>query len=420
MAQVYEYIGHIILMIILLACSAFFSGSETAFFNLSPRQLKLLKKSDHRLWNLAASLVNKPANLLSCLLFGNMTVNILFYASASILIVNIEHQIGAAAAAVTACLTFAMVLLFGEILPKSLAFSNSKQFSIAASMPAYLVTRIFTPIVFLFRFIIAEPALRLILGPAKPAKSITTAEFKSLIDAGRQSGMITADENKLLAEIVELGFLKVRDCLKPRVDMILCPVTESPEKACEIMRRNQLTRLPVYAGKIDNIIGIIHLRDILLDAGDSLEKIVRKVNFVPEQKKIESLLEFFRGTATDFAVVVDEYGGIAGVIELEDIAEELFGPFEITGEIEPIEQTGPFEYRLAGNLAIHDWAGAFNIDPAKTRIATIGGMVTAILGKMPKPGDVARLKNLSFTVERVRKHRIETVILTLEPISDND
>ena len=188
----------------------------------------------------------------------------------------------------------------------------------------------------------------------------------------------------------------------------------------KIIAENHLTKLPVYAGKIDNIIGMVYLRQLLLQPDTSLDKLVQQVHFIPEQKTIESLLEFFRKAHTDVAIVVDEYGGIAGSIRLEDIAEELVGPIEIIDGIEPIEQTGPFEYRLSGGLAIHDWAQSFGIDPAETRISTIGGFVTALLGKIPKTGDVAHLKNLKFTVERVRKHRIETLILTFEPIQTDD
>jgi len=241
-----------------------------------------------------------------------------------------------------------------------------------------------------------------------------------LIEQVRKRGLITADENKLLTEIIQLGFLKVRDCLRPRVDMIACEVTDSTQQAREKMEKNRLTKLPVYAGTIDNIVGLVHLRQLLLEADTSLDKLVRKVHFVPEQKTVESLLEFFRKTGTDTAIVVDEYGGIAGSVCLEDIAEELLGPIEITDGIEPIEQIGPFEYRLAGNLAIHDWAEAFGIDPVEIRISTLAGLVTTLLGKIPKTGDTARLKNLKFTVERVQKRRIETVVLTLEPIPTND
>jgi len=196
-------------------------------------------------------------------------------------------------------------------------------------------------------------------------------------------------------------------------------VTESSISAQERMKKHHLTRLPVYTRSIDNIIGLVHLRQILLQGEITLDKIVQKVNFVPEQKTVESLLEFFRRSKTDIAIVVDEYGGIAGSVRLEDIAEELLGQIEPTIQTEPIEQTGPFEYRLSGNVAIHDWADVLGIDLAQTRMVTIGGLVTALLGKMPRNGDTASLKNLKFTVEKVRKRRIETLILKFETFQTN-
>ena len=432
MTQVYQNIAHTVgfpsavkyvwepvLMLLLLGGSAFFSGAETALFNLSRRQINLLKKSEHKLQNLAAKLLNKPGQLLSCFSFGNMAVNVLFYAVASVVAVRVEQQIGAGTAAITACLSFCLLVLFGEILPKSLAYANSKSLSVIAALPAFLCLQVFAPIVFVFRLLIVEPTLRLLLGPPQPAKPVTKGEFKLLIEQVRKRGLITADENKLLAEIIELGFLKVRHVMRPRVDVIACGVTDSTQTAREKMRKNHLTKLPVYVGTIDNMVGVVHLRQLLLRPNISLDKLIQQVNFVPEQKAVESLLEFFRKTHTDTAIVVDEYGGIAGSVCLEDIAEELLGPIEIADGIEPIEQIGPMKYRLAGSLAIHDWIQVFGLAPTETRISTIAGLVTAALGKIPKSGDVARLKNLKFTVERMRKHRIETLILTLEPTPTN-
>ena len=404
----------IILMLILLAGSAFFSGAETAFFNLSHRQVKLLEGSRHRLQKLAARLLKKPGQLLNCFLFGNMTVNVLFYAVASVLTIRLKDQ-SSLAATLTALLSFAGLVLFGEILPKSLAYANSKSLSVAAALPAFLCLQIFAPLEFIFKVFILEPSLRLLLGPTRKPKTIGVSEFKSLIEVTRKQGLITADENRLFTEIIELGFLKVRHVMRPRVDMIACDVTESSASAREKMKKNHLIRLPVYARSIDNIIGIVHLRQILLRSEVTLDKIVQEVNFVPEQKTVESLLEFFRRSKTDMAIVVDEYGGIAGSVRLEDIAEELLGQIEPTSQTEQIERTGPFEYRLSGNVAIHDWADILGIDLAETRMVTIGGLVTALLGKMPKSGDVAYLKNLKFAVEKVQKHRIETLILTFEP-----
>lgn len=408
----------IVLMLILLACSAFFSGSETAFINLSPRQIRLLEKSEHKLQKLVVNLLGKRRKLLNCFLLGNMTVNVLFFAVSSILIIRLKDY-GGLAAAFAALLSFAGVLLLGEILPKSLAYANSRNFCLAAALPAYLCLQIFGPVELVFRVVILEPALRLLLGPARHPKEITIGEFKSLIETTRRQGLITADENRLFTEVIELGFLKVRHVMRPRVDMITCDVTERSAAVREKMKKNHLTRLPVYAGSIDNIIGLVHLRQILLRGEVQLDKIVQEVNFVPEQKTVESLLEFFRRSKADIAIVVDEYGGIAGSVRLEDIAEELLGQIEPTSQVEPIEQTGPFKYRLSGNIAIHDWADVLGIDLAHTRMVTIGGLVTALLGKIPKPGDSAHLKNLKFTVEKVRQHRIETLVLDLEPLEKN-
>ena len=415
-----RYAWQLVPMLILLACSAFFSGSETAFFNLSPRQINQLNKSEHKIQKLVAEMLNRPRQLLSCLLLGNMTVNVLFYALASVLIVTIERQIGVTAATVAAALTFVILVLFGEILPKSLAYSGSKTVSILVALPVFLCLKLLTPVLFVFRSFITEPILRLLLGPEKHPEPLSAGEFKSLIEASRKKGLITPDENRLLTEIIEIGFLKVRHVMRPRVDMIACPLTNPPHKAREIMLKNHLVKLPVYDRTIDNILGLVHLRRILLQPDDPLDKLVQRVDFVPEQKTVESLLEFFRKSRTDMAVVVDEYGGIAGSVCLEDIAEELLGPIEITKKIEPVERIGPMKYRLAGNLAIHDWAEAFGIELSETRLSTVGGLITALLGKIPKTGDVAYLKNLSFTIENVRKHRIETLLLTLEPTATDD
>ncbi len=419
MGQVYQNIGHIVVMLVLLGCSAFFSGSETAFFNLSRSQLKLMRQSKHRLQNLVVSLSHKPKQLLGCLLFGNMTVNVLFYALASVLTVRVGQRVGGGAAAITAVVSFAVLVLFGEIVPKSIAYGNSKSVSIAAALPMVICLQVFYPLQFLFRVLIIEPTLRLLLGPVHHPKPISTSEFRMLIEHVRKRGLITADENKLLTEIIELGFLKVRHVMRPRVDMVACSVTDSPQNARELMLKNHMTKIPVYVRKIDNIVGLVHLRHLLLEGDTSLDRIVQRVYFVPEQKMVESLLEFFRKSGTDMAIAVDEYGGIAGSVRLEDIAEELVGPIEITEGIEPIEQMGPFEYRLAGSLSIHDWADAFGINPEEAKITTIGGLVTALLGRIPKSGDVAYLEDLKFTVEKVQKHRIKTVILTLKPSDTN-
>ena len=418
MEPFYQNLGHLILMLLLLICSAFFSGAETAFFNLSKRQISLLKKSDHKLQRLTAKLLMDPNKLLGTLLLGNMMVNILFYALSSIITVYISNKLGVTAAAIVVFITFLAVVLFGEILPKSIAFANPRSISITFSLPLFFLIKILSPVLKFFSIFFVNPTIRLLIGPHKKTSAITADDFKLLIDSSREQGFISSDENKLLSEVIELGFLKVRHVMTPRVDMTLCSSNESNEKVRQLMLKNHLTKIAAYTNGFDNITGLISLRDLLLSPDQAIDKLIKPVQFVPEQKTVESLLEFFRKTATDTAVVVDEYGGLAGSIRLEDIAEELIGPIE-TSPKQKIEQINPFNYRLSGDLSIHDWADKFNIESIEDRVSTIGGLVTALLGRIPQQADSVNMKNLNFTVESVKKHRIETLILTFKPL-END
>lgn len=415
-AQAYLNLGPILIMLVLLGCSAFFSGSETALFNLTRRQIKQLGASTHRMHKLTARLLQKPGHLLNCLLLGNITVNVLYYATSSVLVLRVSRTWGVGAATGVAAATFVMLVLCGEILPKSLTYTDSRPLAIAVTLPVFLATQVLGPIAGVFRVILLEPIMRLLFGGARVPDTITLAEFRSLVNLSRQRGLLSANETRLMGEVVELGMLKVRHVMQPRVDMPLCGVNESPAAVRERMQKLHLTKMPVYVKNVDNIVGMIHLRQLLLKPESSLDRLVQPVQFVPEQKTVESLLEFFRKTGTDMAVVVDEYGGIAGAVRLEDIAEELFGRMEQVSGVEPIKQLGPFQYRLAGDLAIHDWADVLGVDIEETRFSTIAGLVTSLLGKIPRRGDVAVLGNLKFTVDRVSRRRIETVILTFEPM----
>jgi putative hemolysin len=418
-AQVYQHLGHSIVMLLLLCGSAFFSASETALFNLTRRQIKQLRTSGHRVHKLTAHLLQKPGHLLNCLLLANITVNVLYFASSSVLVLRSGQAWGFGAATGTAAATFVALVVFGEIVPKSVTYADSRSLAIAVTVPVFLAMQVLGPVALVFRVVILEPILRLLFGGARSPEMITLAEFRSLVNLSRQRGLITASQNKLIGEVVELGLLKVRHVMQPRVDMVACDVIEPPAVVRERMQKRWLTRMPVYVKKLDNIVGTIHLRQLLLKPEASIDRLVQPVHFVPEQKTVESLLDFFRKTGTDMAVVVDEYGGIAGAVRPEDIAEELFGRMEHVSDIEPMMQLGPFEYRLAGDLAIHDWADVFGVDIEETRLSTIGGLVTTLLGKIPREGDIAHMGNLKFTVDRMNKHRIETVILSFEPIKSD-
>jgi putative hemolysin len=416
MAIILKHFGHIIAMLLLLAAEAFFSAVETAFFNLSRRQIVAMSQSKNRFRHLVSTLLKKPKNLLASILLGDMAVSTLYFSLSGVLALSIHHQNGTVAAAIAAGCAFAAFIVFGELMPKSLAYSNSQAIALATALPCFFCLKVLSPFRFVLNTLIVEPSLRLILGSQMHSHPITLNQLKLLIESSRQRGIISSDENQLLGEVIELGLLKVRQVMRSRVDIVAASVNTSNVRAREIMTSHHLTKLHLYSGNIDNIVGLVDLRQLLIHSDTLPARLAYKVNFVPEQKTVESLLEFFRSSKTNTAVVVDEYGGIAGTVSLEDIIEELVGPIEPLKGIEPVKQLGPMTYRLAGSLAIHDWADAFGIDVAESRLTTIGGLVVALLGKIPRTGDVASLRNLKFTVELVRKHRIESIVLELMPI----
>lgn len=423
MAFLVQNIWRILLMVGLLVCSGFFSGSETAFFNISRRQMQGFHTSKNRLENMAASLLLVPNRLLTSILLCNMMINVLYFAFGSVLSINLGKSIHPAIAGVTAVASFLALLLFGEMLPKSIAYCNSRRFCLAATPICYLFVRVLAPLLAVFETVVVKPAVRLLTfhpGGVKKAESVNANLLRTLIETSRKEGLIGKDENELLLEIIEFSHLKVRHVMTPRVDMLAGEICESPDNILRMMYENKLTKMPVYSKEIDNIVGMIRLRQLLLEPDKPISKLMVKIDFVPEHKSVESMIKFFQKRGIDTAIAVDEYGGIAGQVQLEDIIDDLIDPILDKREhLDPIEQIGPMEYRLAGNLAIHDWAHAFGLIPGKSRMSTVGGFMASLLGSMPKAGDVAYLSNVKLTVEKVSRHRIDSLLLSFEPLSSD-
>jgi CBS domain containing-hemolysin-like protein len=412
-----EHLLYIVFMIVLLGCSAFFSGSETAFFHLSQRTVRQFAQSGKKMERLTATTLASPSQFLTALLFGNMLVNVLYFALTSMMSFQFGRSSGPVVGTLVAMSGFFLLLLFGEMLPKSLAYKNARQFCLLTVPACYLFLKILGPLLLIIDLFIVQPTIRLFVGTPKKA-DISTNQLKVLLDSSRRQGLISGNENQLLAEILKFSFLKVRHVMQPRVEMPSCCVRTSVKSVTQEMLGKNITQIPVYTKSIDSIVGLIHLRDLLVHPERSLSTLVRHAQFVPEQKSVESLIDFFRQTKTDTAIVVDEYGGVAGWVELDDVMEQLLGPLEEADEGEPIEQVGSMEYRLRANLPIHEWMDAFGIDIKQERQVTIGGFVIALLGRIPKEGDEVLFKNVRFIVERVKQNRIQTILLTLSSLDE--
>jgi putative hemolysin len=409
-----------ILMAALLLCSGFFSASETALFHLSPRKTGGFAQSTNRLERIIHQLLHNPNRLLTSLLFFNMLVNVLFFSIAGVLTVGIERLHYPVLAGLWAACVFIVLVLFGEMLPKALAYANARRVSMFAALPLYFLVKLLTPLLVVVETVIVKPAVRLSAPPGTTPASpnpVSQGQLRLMLEKSARKGVLSQDENMLLLEILELSMLKVRHVMQPRVEVYACSVKTEFIQLKAMMRMHQLRYIAVFKDTIDSVFGLVYLRDMLLyPQEESIEKLVRPVAFVPEQKTVESLIEFFQKTKTDIAVVVDEYGGTAGMISQDDIVNQLLGTETHDLASEPIQQVGPMMYRLAAQLSIHDWAEAFGVDPEEIRMTTLGGLVTALLGHIPKNGDVTHWQNMKFTVEKVRKNRIESIILSLEPL----
>jgi CBS domain containing-hemolysin-like protein len=367
---------------------------------------------------MAASLMRRPRRLLQTLLLGNMLVNVAYEAVAAVMIIALGRRgLPAWAAVALAAVPVFVLILVGEVTPKMLAYRFAERWAVLAAVPLTLVCRAVRPVVWLLETSLVVPISRLI-APQRPADAdITAGELSALLNLSAKRGIIGHDASALMQEIVHLTGIRVSDIMVPRVDVISYDVNDPAEGLIDLFAKTRLRKVPVYDGKIDNVLGVIHAKRLLLNPSRPLRELVSPVVFIPEAANIERALLQFRIRRAQTAIVVDEYGGVAGLITLEDVAERIVGDIEEAHEAargDPVRQISRDVYMLDGDLAIHEWAQAFGIDLAERRVSTIGGFVTSLLGRIAAVGDEAAYRNLRFTVEQMRGRRISKVRLALE------
>jgi len=425
-------VSSVVVMGALLALSGFFSGSETALFSLRREHLRALGRGRGRF---VRRLLHDPRSLLITILFGNLVVNVLFYSVSVTLVLRLHREGLTAAATALGIAAPLLVIVFGEVAPKSLAVYVPRPIAELAAPPLVVLRAVLLPLrVVLGAF--TEGVLRLLVGPRSIPTSggyVTAEELKQLLESSQVRGTLRPDEGRMLRELIDLGHLRCREVMVPRVDMVMCPVDEAPAAFIDLVRTSGRKRIPVYEETKDRVLGVVDARHVLAFEPATLCECVRHVAFVPESKSVESLLREFRETHAAMAVVVDEYGGTAGLVTLHDILEEIVGeigrgpngraaregaaaPAVETGE-GLVEQIDAHTYRVGGRLSIRDWNEhpAFSVDLARRGTDTIGGFVMSLLGRVPAAGETATHRNLRFTVERVGRRRIESLTVEVLP-----
>jgi len=404
----------------LLAASGFFSGSETAFFKLTRGQLHRLGRRGP-VGRLVVSLMRRPRRLLQALLLGNMIVNVAYSAVAALTVISLgKGGLGGWALAGLACAPVLLLILAGEVTPKMLAYRLAERWALVAASPLALTARALAPVVWVAERSVVSPLARVIAPRVAGEGDITGDELSALLDLSARRGLIAKDANLLLQEILQLTDIRVADIMVPRVDVVAYDVDGPPAGLAKLLAETHLRKIPVYAGDIDHILGVVHAKRLLLAPETPLRRLVVPVPFMPEAANIERALLQLRVKRRQMAIAVDEYGGVAGLVTLEDIIEQIVGDIEETHEAPrrpAVERIGENEYLLDGDLAVHEWLEAFHIDLAGKRISTVGGFVISLLGRIPAEGDVANYRNLRFTVEEMRRRRIGRLRLELTEVA---
>lgn len=417
MNPAHEYIFSLLLMSVLLALSAFFSCSETALFSLPPEARRRMQ--ERRTGGELLTLLRKrPSELLTAILFGNLVVNILFFCTGAAAAGRLAEARGEWFEAVAGIAVLLAIILFGEIIPKAVGITHPSGVLRITSVPLqgwFYITRPFRRMV---RGLLNRIGLQ--DGSAGGGRNwLTAGELKELLDAVRHEPGFGAHEKEILEDIVNLSDVRVREVMVPRIHVFRRPLDADRKEIIGQARLNESNYVLMYREKDDDPLGYIRIRDLFLDREErgSLEKWIRPLIFVPETKRADALLRELMSRDGQLAAVVDEYGGLAGLVTIEDLLAEVIGEFE-PEEAEEICKLDDVTYRLSGQLPIRAWRELFTgflpgQEMDTLAFDTLGGFVISLLGRMPHPGDSVAVRNLELTVESVHQRRIGTVLLRL-------
>lgn len=414
-----NYPVYIIAMLACVIGSAYFSATETAFSSLNKTRIKTLAEDGHKRAKLVLKLSNDYDRLISTILIGNNIVNILAASLGTLMFVKLlGEDIGATVSTVVVTV---VVLIFGEISPKSIAKDFPEKFAMFSAPIIQFLIWILTPLNFLFW--LWKKFLSLFLKK-KDDEKLSQAELLMFVEEVQEGGSIDTNEGHLLRNAIEFGDLKAEDILTHRVDLEALPVDATPEEVAEQFENSKFSRLPVYKEDIDHIVGILHLKDFYGINGittQPISEIITPPLFIHRTEKISDLLKQLQTTKSHMAVVVDEYGGTLGIVTMEDILEELVGDIwdEYDDVLEDVRNIGYDTYRVNCSMSMDDFCQQFDID-AQSESSTVNGWISEQLDKIPEKGDKFSYKNLDITVTDIDSHRPLFVSVHVNPVEEDE
>ena len=414
-----------VIIILLVMCSAFFSSAETAYSSVSKIRLKNYADNGNKKAKKALYIAEHYDKALSTILIGNNIVNIAASSLATLFFVSFMDD--AAGTLVSTIVLTIVVLIFGEVMPKNIAKQNSESLCMRFGGALYVIMVIMTPVTFLLLKLTSFVQKRASKSKKKEP-SVTEDELKYIVESIEEEGVLEEQESELVQSALEFDEKTVYDVLTPRVDMITIDIEGDPKKIRETVLRERFSRIPVYQGNIDNIIGVLHTRDylecMLSNDYPDIRELIQPAYFIYRSKGLSSLLADFRYKQVHIAIVTDEYGGTLGMVTMEDLLEQLVG--EIWDEDEEIEKKykkiSENKYELDADMDIDDMLELIDEDEKyiKTDSKSVGGWVIEQVGDIPDKGTQFRYRGLLMTVKDVVEQRINSVIMEYTPDKQDD
>ena len=405
----------IIIMVAMLICSAYFSATETAFSSLNKTRIKTLAEKGNRRAERVLDLSERYDKLLSTILIGNNIVNIVLSAIATVFFINVM-QSQSVGTTLSTIVSTVVVLLFGEITPKSLAKEFPEAFAMMSAPLIKLLMFVLTPLSFIFG------GIKFILGKlikSKEDRGMTHDELLTLVDEVEQEGGIDEVESELLRSAIEFTDREASDILTPRTSLEAVDESLANSEISEVFTESGYSRLPVYSGSIDSIVGIIHQKDFyskINGTDENIASIMKKPVYIPLSMKISDILKLLQKTKSHIAVVVDEYGGTMGIVTMEDILEELVG--EIWDEhdevVEDFVEMGENTYKILCTMDLDKMFKFFEITD-ETDSATVSGWVLEKFGCFPQEGDTFDYEKITVSVLSADDQRVNEVMITVKP-----
>jgi putative hemolysin len=405
---------HLLGLGLLFLLSAFFSGSETALMSMDRLRVKYLVQKKRRGAEKLENILEKPDRLLSAILVGNNLANIATSVFATTFLVQIYGDRGEL---YTILILTPLLLILAEISPKTYAAQHPEKVSFLVLRPIQAVMWFFTPVVWLVTGV--TRLLTRFMRQEEERPIISEDEIRTIISVGEQTGVVAKEQRRMLHGVFELTETRVREVMIPRTEVVGIEVSATFGEALEQVRSSRHSRFPVFAGSLDDIVGVIHSKDILDYVGQpqefSLQAIARPPYFVPESKRIGTLLQSFRKKHIHLAMVVDEYGGVEGIVTLEDIVEEIVGEIQDEYDVEEVlvREIAPGRYLVDGSASLRTINRRFSLQLSEEHANTLAGFLLRTMGSIPAEGDTCQSDGTTFIVRKVVDRRVEEIEMVL-------